>query len=200
MAASRHEPHPDPWLARAADCARPSALVVGKNGDWIVGAALAVLLIGSVMAAVHHAELVALWLERTVWYAGADARRDDHRTVADRLADADRQSRSPGLARDTVHAVVMLVLNGLAGICIVAGTLRHREQEFQTLGANAFLAVLMPMAMLVLVMPNYTTGDAGADLLLDVQLIFVGSACFALYLVFLFVQTVRHQDYFVPSG
>ena len=93
----------------------------------------------------------------------------------------------------------MLVLNGVAGICIVAGTLRHREQEFRTLGANAFLAVLMPMAMLVLVLPNYTLATPG-PYYSKLQLPFVGSTCFALYLVFLFVQTVRHQDYFVPSN
>jgi Ca2+:H+ antiporter len=93
----------------------------------------------------------------------------------------------------------MLVLNGLAGICIVAGTLRHREQEYRTLGANAFLAVLMPMAVLVLVLPNYTLATPG-PYYSKLQLMFVGSICLALYLVFLFVQTVRHQDYFVPTG
>ena len=93
----------------------------------------------------------------------------------------------------------MLVLNGLAGTCIVAGTLRHREQEFQTLGANAFLAVLMPMAVLVLVLPNYTLTTPG-PYYSKLQLIFVGGTCLALYLVFLFVQTVRHQDYFMPAG
>jgi len=98
-----------------------------------------------------------------------------------------------------VYAVVMLVLNGLAGICIVAGTLRHREQEFQTLGANAFLAVLMPMAILVLIMPNHTLTTPG-PYFSQLQLGFIGTVCFALYVAFLFVQTVRHQDYFVPSG
>ena len=143
-----------------------AGLLLGKNGDWIAGAALAVLLIGSVMVAVHHAELVALWL------------REPYGTLVLTLAVTIIElslivslmltgKSDPGLARDAVHAVVMLVLNGLAGICIVAGTLRHREQEFQTLGANAFLAVLMPMAVLVLVMPNYTLTTPG-PLLLDV--------------------------------
>jgi Ca2+:H+ antiporter len=99
--------------------------------------------------------------------------------------------------RDAIHAVVMLVVSGLAGACIVAGTLRHREQEFQTHGANAFLAVLMPMAVLVLVLPNYSVTTPG-PYYSPLQLIFVGTVCFALYVVFLFVQTVRHQEYFVP--
>jgi Ca2+:H+ antiporter len=175
-----------------------AGLVLGKSGDWITGAALAVLLIGSVMVAVHHAELVALWL------------REPYGTLVLTLAVTIIElslivsllltgDPNPGLVRDTVLAVVMLVLNGLAGICIVAGTLRHREQEYQTLGANAFLAVLMPMAVLVLVLPNYTLATPG-PYYSNLQLIFVGSTCLALYLVFLFVQTVRHQDYFVPTG
>jgi Ca2+:H+ antiporter len=91
------------------------------------------------------------------------------------------------------------VLHGVAGICIVAGTLRHREQEFQTLGANAFLAVLIPMAVLVLVLPNFT--ETPGPYYSGPQLIFVGVACLALYLVFLFVQTVRHREYFLsPAG
>ena len=175
-----------------------AGLILGKSGDWIIGAVLAVLLIGSVMVAVHHAELVALWLGEpygTLVLTLAVTIIELSLIVSLMLTG----DPNPGLARDTVHAVVMLVLNGLAGICIVAGTLRHREQEFQTLGANAFLAVLMPMAMLVLVLPNYTLTTPG-PYYSTLQLIFVGSTCLALYLVFLFVQTVRHQDYFMPTG
>jgi Ca2+:H+ antiporter len=98
-----------------------------------------------------------------------------------------------------VHAVLMLVLHGLAGTCIVVGTLRHREQEFPTYGAQAYLAVLIPMAALVLVLPNYTTGSPG-PFYTPLQLGFVSAVCLALYAVFLFVQTVRHRDYFLPPG
>ncbi len=174
-----------------------AALLFGKGGGWATGAGLAVFLIGSVMVAVHHAELVALWLGEpygTLVLTLAVTIIELSLIVSLMLTG----EPNPGLPRDTVHAVVMLVLNGLAGICIVAGTLRHREQEFRTLGANAFLAVLTPMAILVLVMPNYTHTTPG-PYYSELQLIFVGTACFALYLVFLFVQTVRHQDYFVPS-
>lgn len=184
------------WLVPLA--ALVVGLIVGKGGDWITGAVLAVLLIGSVMVAVHHAELVALWLGEpygTLVLTLAVTIIELALIVSLMLTG----EPNPNLARDTVHAVVMLVLNGLAGISIVAGTLRHREQEFQTLGANAFLAVLVPMATLVLVLPNYTLATPG-PYYSKLQLPFVGSACFALYLVFLFVQTVRHQDYFVPSN
>ena len=175
-----------------------AGLVLGKSGDWITGAALAVLLIGSVMVAIHHADLVALWLGEpygTLVLTLAVTIIELSLIVSLMLTG----DPNPGLVRDTVLAVVMLVLNGLAGICIIAGTLRHREQEYQTLGANAFLAVLMPMAVLVLVMPNYTLATPG-PYYSTLQLIFVGSTCLELYLVFLFVQTVRHQDYFVPTG
>ncbi len=175
-----------------------AALLLGKNADWLSGAALTVLLIGAVLVAVHHAELVALWLK------------EPYGTLVLTLAVTVIElsligslmvtgKSDPGLARDAVHAVVMLVLNGLAGICIVAGTLRHREQEFRTLGANAFLAVLMPMAILVLVLPNHTLSTPG-PYYSSRQLIFVGTSCLSLYLVFLFVQTVRHQDYFLPAN
>ncbi|MEJ0015331.1 MAG: hypothetical protein WDN25_01990 [Acetobacteraceae bacterium] len=175
-----------------------AGLALGKTGSTLAGALFALLLLGSVMAAVHHAEVVALWLGEpygTLVLTLAVTIIELSLIVSLMLGD----TPSPGLARDAVHAVVMLVLNGLAGICIVAGTLRHREQDFQTAGANAFLAVLMPMAVLVLVLPNHTLTTPG-PYYSPQQLIFVGAACFALYLVFLFVQTVRHREYFIPAG
>jgi Ca2+:H+ antiporter len=181
-----------PLIALAA------ALAIGKSDAWIAGAAFVVLLTGSVMIAVHHAEVVALWLGEpfgTLVLTLAVTIIELSLVISLMLTG----KPSPSLARDTVHAVVMLVINGLAGICIVAGTLRHREQEFRTLGANAFLAVLLPMAMFVLVLPNYTLATPGPYYSTR-QLIFVGGTCFALYLVFLFVQTVRYQDYFIPVG
>ena len=178
------------------------ALVIGlllaKSDNWFVGLALAVLLIASVMVAVHHAELVAVWLGEpygTLVLTLAVTIIELALIVSLMLTG----KPNPALARDTVHAVVMLVLNGLAGISIVAGTLRHREQEFQTLGAFAFLVVLMPMSVLVLILPNYTLTTPG-PYYSTVQMVFVGAVCLSLYLVFLFVQTVRHQSYFVPSN
>lgn len=175
-----------------------AALLLGKGGGWVGGVVLVVLLIGSVMAAVHHAELVALWLGEpfgTLILTLAVTIIELSLIIALMLTG----KPNPALPRDAVHAVVMLVLNGLAGLCIVAGTLRHREQEFQTLGASAFLAVLTPMSVLVLVMPNHTLTTPGPYYSM-LQEIFVGGSCLALYLVFLFVQTVRHQDYFVPAA
>jgi Ca2+:H+ antiporter len=174
------------------------ALLVGKSADWLVGGLFALLLISSVMVAVYHAEVVAVWLGEpygTLVLTLAVTVIEVSLVVSLMLTGAP----NPVLARDTIHAVVMLVVSGIAGICIVAGTMRHREQEFQTRGANAFLAVLMPMAVLVLVLPNHTVTTPGPYYSAR-QLDFVGVVCLALYLAFLFVQTVRHRDYFLPTG
>jgi Ca2+:H+ antiporter len=183
------------WLVPIVALA--AGLIIGKSSDWIFGVVFAGLLIASVMVAVHHADLVAHWLGEpygTLVLTLAVTIIELALIVSLMLAG----EPSPALPRDTIHAVVMLVLNGLAGACIVAGTLRHREQEFRTLGANAFLAVLLPMAILVLVLPNHTVATPGPYYSVR-QLIFVGGTCFALYLVFVFVQTVRHQEYFLPA-
>jgi Ca2+:H+ antiporter len=174
------------------------ALIIGAAGGWPIGVLFGALLIASVMVAVHHAEVVAHWLGEpygTLVLTLAVTVIELSLIVSMMLSG----KPNPTLARDSVHAVLMLVLSGLAGACIVAGTLRHREQQFQTQGANAFLAVLMPMAVLVLILPNHTATTPG-PYYSPIQLIFVGASCFALYVVFLFVQTVRHQDYFVPFG
>jgi len=174
-----------------------AALIIGHSESWALGAVSAIFLIGSVLVAVHHAEVVAHWLGEpygTLVLTLAVTIIELSLIVSMMLTG----EPSATLARDAVHAVLMLVLSGLAGTCIVAGTLRHREQEFQTQGANAFLAVLMPMAVLVLVLPNYTITTPG-PFYSPLQLVFVGATCFTLYLVFLFVQTVRHQEYFLPA-
>ncbi len=104
----------------------------------------------------------------------------------------------PSLMRDSVHAVVMLVVHGLAGLCIVVGAFNHREVEFKVEGANAFLAVLIPMATLVLVVPNFVV-SAPEAYYSPLQLAFVSVACLALYGGFLFIQTNWHKDYFLPE-
>src|SRR5262249_36730357 len=101
------------------------------------------------------------------------------------------------LVRDSVHAVVMLVLHGLAGLCIVVGAFRQRETEFRVEGANAFLAVLMPMAVFVLILPNYLISVPG-PFYSPRQLGFVSIACLTLYVAFLFIQTNWHRAFFLP--
>ncbi len=104
----------------------------------------------------------------------------------------------PTLMRDTIHAVVVLVLHGMAGLCIVVGALRHREQEFRVDGAHAYLIVLLPMVAITLVLPNFTTSVPG-PYYTGAQLAFVSLACLLLWLAFTFVQTVRHREHFLPG-
>lgn len=170
---------------------------IGKGGGLIAGLLLAALLIGSVLAAVHHAELVALRLGEpygTLVLTLSMTIIEIAMLVSLMLTG----EPNPFLVRDAVQAVVILVVHGIAGACIVIGALRHREPEFSTAGASAFLAVLMPMVALVLILPNHTLTTLG-PYYSNRQLAFVAVACLALYLVFLFVQTVRHREYFLPA-
>jgi len=105
----------------------------------------------------------------------------------------------PTLARDTVFAVIMIVCNGLAGICILLGGLRYREQDFQVSGANLYLSMLVVLATITLVLPNYTLTTPGPSYS-AAQLAFVSVVTIILYGVFLYTQTIRHRDYFVSGG
>jgi Ca2+:H+ antiporter len=104
-----------------------------------------------------------------------------------------------GLARDTVFAAVMIVCNGIVGLCLLAGGLRHREQGFHLLGAKAALTVLIALTTLTLILPNFTRTTPGPTLSTS-QLVFAATVSLILYGSFLFVQTVRHRDYFLPVG
>src|SRR6204780_1885677 len=158
-------------------------------------AALLVILFGTVFAAVHHAEVIAerigepygtllLTLAVTVIEVALIA------TIM--LGD----KPVPTLARDTVFAVVMIVCNGLVGVCILAGGLRYGEQDFKGPGANLFLSVLAVLATITLVLPNYTLTTPG-PFYSAAQLGFVSVVTVILYGVFLYTQTIRHRDYFV---
>jgi Ca2+:H+ antiporter len=102
------------------------------------------------------------------------------------------------LARDTVFSVVLIVLNGVIGLCIVIGAVRYREQTFRVEGAGAALSVLATLAVLTLVLPNFTVAKLGPQYS-PTQLAFIGALSLILYLVFVFVQSVRHRDHFLPE-
>jgi Ca2+:H+ antiporter len=106
---------------------------------------------------------------------------------------------NPTLARDTMYAVLMLILNGFLGASLLAGGLRHRQQDYNLEGARAFLVVLMPLAALALLLPNYTTSTADPTLSPG-QSAFFGITTLALYGVFLAIQTRRHRAFFEEVG
>ena len=101
------------------------------------------------------------------------------------------------LARDTVFATSMIVVTGVVGVCLLLGAIRHHVLAFQVEGAGHALAVLAPLTVLTLVLPTFTTTTPGPTYS-AAQLAFAGASSLVLYGVFLFVQTVRHRDYFLP--
>ncbi|MCB1510196.1 MAG: calcium:proton antiporter [Hyphomicrobiaceae bacterium] len=106
-------------------------------------------------------------------------------------------SPDPTMARDTMFAGFMLTMNGVVGVVLLAGGLKHREQEFNLEGARAYLGALVPLAVITLVLPNFTR--AGKGMLTDVQAVSVGIATVLFYAIFLGVQTMRHRDYFIAA-
>jgi Ca2+:H+ antiporter len=101
------------------------------------------------------------------------------------------------LARDTMFAVIMIVFNGMAGLALLAGGLRYHEQTYNLQGASSFLAVIVPLAVLGLVLPNFTSAPGGTLSPLHEGFLMLMSV--ALYGVFLAIQTLRHRHYFVTE-
>jgi Ca2+:H+ antiporter len=173
-------------------------LAMSGTGPSLLAPLMGAMLLLAVMAAVRHAEAVGAFLGEpfgTLTLALAVTVIEAGLIVSLMLSG----DPNPFLARDTIHAVLVLVLHGLAGLCIVVGTLRHREQEFSTRGANAFLGVLLPLAALTLVLPNHAITAEGPFYSTQ-QLAFVSFVCLALYASFVFVQTVRHPNMFTMPG
>ena len=102
---------------------------------------------------------------------------------------------NPTLARDTMYAVLMIVLNGLVGVTLLMGGWRHREQQYNLQGANAFLAVIVPLSMLGLILPKYTRSTDDPSFSTD-QAVFMMVLSIGIYAVFLGIQTVRHRGHF----
>jgi len=158
-----------------------------------------VVLIGVVIAAVHHAETVAhrvgepfgtliLAIAVTVIEVG----------LIVSLMLANREAAST-LARDTVFAAGMIILNLLLGLCLVAAAKHQRDARFTRTGATAALSTLATLMVLTLILPNYTTSVSG-PVYSSAQLAFVAAFSLILYLTFVFVQTVGNRDYFLPKG
>lgn len=159
---------------------------------------LAFALVACVLSAVHHAEVVAHRVGEpfgTLVLAVAVTVIEVALIVSLMLESGESTS---ALARDTVFAAVMIILNGMVGLCLLAGGSRHREQSFGVYGVNASLATLAAIAVLTLVLPNYTTSLPG-PVYTPTQLGFVAVVSLVLYATFLLVQAVRHRNYFLPE-
>src|SRR6266536_782943 len=108
-------------------------------------------------------------------------------------------ANNPTLGRDAIFAVLMIALNGLVGLCLLLGGLRYREQHYNLQGVNAYLNVIMSLAVLGLVLPNFTTSTTGPTFSIE-QEIFLAVVSLLLYGIFLFIQTMRHRRYFMDSS
>jgi Ca2+:H+ antiporter len=107
-------------------------------------------------------------------------------------------ANNPTLGRDAIFAVVMIALNGFVGLCLVIGGLRYREQYYNLQGVNSYLNVIMTLAVLGLVLPNFTTSTSSPTFSTE-QEIFLIVMSLLLYAIFLLIQTMRHRRYFVES-
>ncbi len=174
------------WLA---DLSQPAwfALVFG----WLFGAILL-----SALAVVRHAESLAVKLGEplgtlvlTLSVIGIEV------MMIGAVMSAGHGNAA--LARDAMFAVLMIVLNGLVGLCLLLGGLRYREQGYNLQGANAFLAVIVPLSVLGLVLPNFTASSPGPTFS-PLHSAFLVVMSVGLYGVFLAIQTSRHRDYFLP--
>lgn len=159
---------------------------------------LAAGLFAAVLAAVFHAEVVAHRVGEpygTLVLALAVTLIEVALIVSLMLVGGEATT---GLARDTVFAAVMIILNGMVGLCLLVGGQRHREQVFGQYGVSASLATLAAIAVLTLVLPNYTSSASG-PVYSSSQLAFIAVVTLVLYGTFVLVQTVRHRDYFLPE-
>ncbi|MGH6696264.1 calcium:proton antiporter [Sphingopyxis sp.] len=189
-----------PWtavvpLAALALFGWTSAKLAGSDGGFALILAAA-FLGASVFAAVHHAEILALRLGEpfgSILLAVAVTVIEVGLIVSFLLSGAEGVET---VARDTIFSAVMIAVNGVMGISLVVGARRHGELGFQLNGATAALAVLGTLAVLSLVMPQFTISAPGATYS-STQLLYVALASLVLYVTFIRIQTVKHRDYFL---
>ncbi|WNV75224.1 calcium:proton antiporter [Geodermatophilus sp. DSM 44513] len=173
------------------------ALAWGRQVPPLAEVAIAGLLAGSVLAAVHHAETVA---HRVGEPFGSLILAVAVTVIEVGLIVSVMLSGGPGtesLARDTVFAAVMITCNGIVGLALLIGALRRRVAMFNAEGTGAALATVMTLAALCLVLPTFTTSAPGPTFS-PAQLVFAAIVSLALYGLFVFVQNIRHRDYFLP--
>ena len=186
------------WAVPAAAVALLIAAVLLPLGA-LLGLACAAAMIGAVFVAVHHAEVVAHKLGEpfgTLVLAIAVTIIEVALILSMMFAGGPETAALP---RDTIFSAVMIICNGVVGICLLLGALRHYEQSFRLESANSGLATLIALSTLSLVLPSFTVSAPG-PFYTTAQLAFAGVASLVLWGTFVFVQTVRHRDYFLPTG
>jgi Ca2+:H+ antiporter len=184
------------WLIPALSVALLAAGLlagVGVSLAVVCGAAL----IGAVLAAVHHAEVVAHRVGEpfgTLILAIAVTVIEASLILSIMLAGGPDAAALP---RDTIYAAVMIICNGVVGLCVLVGGLAHHEQSFRVEGASAGLAAIIALSALALVLPGFTITTPG-PMYNNAQLAFAAVTSAVLWAVYVFIQTVRHREYFLP--
>jgi Ca2+:H+ antiporter len=195
----RHE-----WLLGVALATTVLFLAFGKqwladlSNPWWFGLMLIWLfgvVLSSAFAVVHHAEVLAARLGEplgtlvlTLSVIGIE--------VTMISAVMLTGEGKPELARDAMLAVTMIVMNGMIGLALLSGGLRHHEQEYNLQGANSFLSLIVPLTVLGLVLPNFTEASPGPTFSV-LQSVFLSIMSIAIYGLFLIIQNWRHREYFV---
>lgn len=175
-----------------------TAALWGSHPNDVVLVLCVPFLAGAVFAAVHHAEVVAhrigepfgsllLAVAVTVIEVG----------LIVMLMTSDKDTST--LARDTVFAAVMICLNGIVGLVLLVGALKHHLANFNPEGTGAALATVITLAFVTLVLPRFSTSAPGPEFT-PTQLAFAATASLVLYVLFVFTQTVRHREFFMPVG
>ncbi len=185
------------WLVPVLSLALLVAAAVAGVGT-LLAVLCAAALVAAVIAAVHHAEVVAHRVGEplgTLVLALAVTAIETALILSMMIAGGEDMAALP---RDAIYAAVMIICNGVVGICVLVGGLAHREQTFRVEGAGAGLAALIVMSTLTLVLPVFTTSTP-AGTYSSSQLAFVAVTAAALWAIFVFIQTVRHRDYFIPA-
>lgn len=158
-----------------------------------------ILLVGSVLAAVHHAEVIAFRMGEpfgALLLALAITVIEVALIVSLMLTGGELETKT--LARDTVVAAVMIILTGIIGICILVGAIKYKEQSFELKGVSAALVTLTSILVFSLILPNYTTSVKGPEYN-TVQLGFIAALCLILYLTFVMIQAIRHRAFFLSQ-
>lgn len=184
------------WLIPVLSLVLLVAAAVAGVGTFL-GILCGAALIAAVVVAVHHAEVIAHRVGEpygTLILALAVTAIEAALILSMMIEGGPDMA---ALARDSIYAAVMIICNGVVGICVLLGGVAHREQTFRVEGAGVGIGALIVMSTLTLVLPVFTTSTPGGTYTTS-QLAFVAVSSAALWAIFIFVQTVRHRDYFIP--
>ncbi|MFD7937945.1 calcium:proton antiporter [Streptomyces sp. NPDC048253] len=173
------------------------ALTWGRDLPGAVVVVVTLVLAGSVLAAVHHAEVVAHRVGEPFGSLVLAVAVTIIEVALIVTLMADGGDKSSTLARDTVFAAVMITCNGIVGLSLLVASLRHGTAIFNPEGTGAALATVATLATLSLVLPTFTTSKPGPEFS-AVQLTFAALSSLVLYGLFVATQTIRHRDYFLP--